>query len=356
MKLQALRLVNFRNFSERELRFGPGLNLLVGPNGVGKSNLLEAIYLLVVGRSFRAAQLRDLIRHGQEAFFVEGLFEKGGLTQRISFGFDGERRRIAVNDTPCSSTTQLLGNLQGTLVAPHDEELVSGSPAVRRQYLDIQLAQVDPLYVYHLTRYSRAHRQRNVLLRKRERDTLAPWEAEMARSGAYVRLFREKLVETLRERATALFGVLHAEPATLSLRYRATLPMQGLEELERGYLGQFDSQRTRELDRGHSLVGPHRDDLELLLNEQPAKLFASEGQKRLVVGALKIAEWGCLQNRAESTPLMLADDIGVSLDRVHKGHLLGHLMGMGQVFATTPDPSASLPPGCVLHEVGAAIA
>jgi len=236
-------------------------------------------------------------------------------------------------------------------MAPHDAELVAGAPAERRNYLDIQLAQADPLYVYHLTRYARAHRQRNALLRQRQTAAIETWEEEMARSGAYIRVLREKLVVSLQKRGEALLRALHHGKARLDLAYKGAPESTSLEELEASYRRMMAAQRERELDRGHSLVGPHRDDLEILFNQRPARLFSSEGEKRLIVGALKIAEWGCLENRAEGTPLMLADDVGITLDRIHKGHLIGQLMGMGQVFATTPEVGSSLPSDAVIHDL-----
>ncbi len=351
MKLCSLRLVNFRSFTEKTLECGPGLNVIVGPNGVGKSNLLEAIYLLIVGRSFRTNQLKDLIRSGADAFFVEGVVEKGGSRRTLRYGFDGERRRITVNDTLCQTTAQLLGHLQGSLIAPSDEKLVSGAPQTRRHYLDMQMAQIDPLYVFHLTRYHCAYRQRNALLRQRKSAAIESWEEEMARSGAYLRFFRENLVKTLSSRAATIFSSLHEKEVPLTLSYHGDPPLTSIEQLEMAYRAMMESQRPREFDRGTTLVGPHKDDLKILYGGESSKVFASEGQKRLIVGALKVAEWECIAARTEGTPLMLADDIGISLDRTHKGNLLGNLSDMGQVFATTPELTGEERGDPVIHDL-----
>ena len=173
--LRNLYLRQFRRYEEVHFQFNPTINSIVGPNAHGKTTILEAIQFLMSGRSFRTQQPSDLIRHEQNYFYIEADFIKQGIQQTLKISYDGKERKIVHNSTVCQSSTNLLGLLQGVVVIPDSASLVKGSPLLRRHFLDLQIAQVDPLYVHHLTRYARAMRQRNVLLKRKDLATIHGW-------------------------------------------------------------------------------------------------------------------------------------------------------------------------------------
>ncbi len=335
MHLRTLYLQNFRLYSEAAFDFTPGINTISGPNASGKTTVLEAIYLLMTGRSFRTAQLGDLIRQGSPYFYVEAAFLKHEVEQRIKISYDGKERKIFFNSSPCRSPSDLLGLLQGALVTPDDAALVKGAPALRRQYLDMQLAQVDPLYVHHLTRYHRAMRQRNCLLKAKNGNGIESWESEMAKAAAYVSLHRAKAIQELQAISRPLQEKLSGSDAALSLKYQTAAPLQS--DLAFYYSELYRKNRRREMDLGMTLHGPHKDDIAILLGEQEARHFGSEGQQRSCVAALRLAEWERLKQQSNELPLMLIDDFGISLDNERKERLMQHIAQLSQVFLTSTE-------------------
>lgn len=329
MHLDQLVLRNFRNYTEATLDFDGGLNVICGDNGQGKTNLLEAIYFCITGRSFRTGNLSDLIRHGADSFFLEAHFTKHGVSQKLTVGYDGKERRIIHNSTRLSGLSDLLGLMRGVLLCPEDRDLVAGSPSGRRRFLDLHLAQLDPLYVQHLARYYRAMRQRNQLLRTGDEATVAVWEEQMAHSAAYLTGARLKMVGELQEPAAATLQQL-APGEELTLHYKHTAC-----DAET-----FAKHRQREQLLGYTVTGPHRDDLEISLDGRPARLFGSEGQKASCVMAIKFTEWERLRDRSDELPLFLIDDFTANLDEHRKEALNQKLQTVGQAFLALPHLAA----------------
>ena len=182
--LKSLYLHNFRLYEEVYVEFSPGINWIYGRNASGKTTMLEAIHLLASGRSFRTNQLANLIRHDCPHFYLEAHFEKHGIAQKLRMVHSSKERKISINNTQCSSVSSLVGVLLSVVLSPDDLSLISGAPQERRQFLDAQLSQVDPLYLHHLSRYQRAMRQRNTLLKTKKIGSIEGWEYEMATSAA----------------------------------------------------------------------------------------------------------------------------------------------------------------------------
>lgn len=308
--------------------------MIHGANARGKTTVLEAINLFITGRSFRSSQTSDLIKLGASAFYIEATFVKHQIEQVLKIHCEGTGKRIFYNRTLCPSAASLLGILPGVAVIPDDAALVKGSPVLRRHYLDLQMAQTDPLYVHHLTRYHRAMRQRNALLRTKSIATLGSWEYEMANSAAYLVQQRIRAVKELEKSGQELYCKLSGEEELLSLEYKINTQDQELSELRAFYLAQYDKHRRREMDLGCTLAGPHKDDFIISIGQKEVRFFASEGQQRSCVAALRCAEWARLNRLGDEAPLMLIDDFGVSLDSTRRERLLNHVEGLGQVFLT----------------------
>lgn len=341
MYLKTLHLHHFRLYKEAFFEFSPKVNVIRGPNARGKTSLLEAIYFLTTGRSFRTPHTNDLIRQGSNFFYLEAIFVKNGIEQRLSANYNGTMRKITHNSTVYSSSIPLLGLLQGAIIHPDDASIVKGSPARRRHLLDVQLAQVDPLYVHYLTRYERAMRQRNHLLRSKNMATIESWECEMANAAAYVIEQRAKLVLDLQEQGRELYNQICKGGEELSLHYKAygtgdAIPENG-EALKQMFVSQYQRHRPREIALGATLSGPHRDDVVIMLGGKEARSFASEGQQRSCLVALRLAEWKRMQTLAYEYPLMLVDDLGMSLDHSRRAHLIDFFGSLEQVFVTTTE-------------------
>lgn len=327
-----LYLRRFRNYQETTLEFGPRINLIQGKNALGKTNLLEAIYLIGTGRSFRTLYLKELIQQEAPFFFLEAEFVKDRIVQQVRLSFDGQVKRLDYNHTSYAHFTNLLGLLPIVLLAPEDVAIVIGAPADRRRFLDIHLAQSDPLYVHHLSRYHKALKQRNFLLKKKCEDSLGTWETLMVVSAAYLCQRRKEALITLAPHLKRAMLELSSQQDTLEIGY---LP---------SYTDNYLPYRSKEFLFGSTLVGPHRDDLNILINEKPARSFASQGQLRSAVAALRLAEWRQLQEFHEVPPLFCIDDFGVHLDSERQKLLFAKLTSFGQVFLTSPTFFETLDP------------
>ncbi|MDN3505171.1 MAG: DNA replication/repair protein RecF [Rhabdochlamydiaceae bacterium] len=335
MWIKSLYLRNFRNYEQVVANFGPGINFIQGKNGHGKTNLLEAIYFLSTGRSFRTERIADLIKEDQSHFYIEAIFEKNGIEQRVKIQYDGKIKKIETLEKTTSNFSTLLGLIPSVIAAPSDIQLIMGAPALRRRFLNIQIAQSDPLYVYHLSRYNKALKHRNALLKAKELATIDIWENEMALSASYIIGKRIEYLKLLSENANLKLKDLSQDNETLFLKYNATIPIEG--NLQLALKSQMEKFREREIHHGNTQVGPHRDDISILHNEKSAKVFSSEGQKHSILTALRFAERKTMGNIHGSPPLFGIDDFGTHLDAQRKELLKTQLKEGGQIFLTTPD-------------------
>jgi DNA replication and repair protein RecF len=330
MYLKTLILKNFRSFKEVEVSFCPHLNFIQGDNAEGKTNLLEAIVFLSTGRSFRTAYLKELIHHDAPFFYLEAHFEKDGLTHSIKAYFDPKNRRLDINDTRFTSFNHLLGMLPTVLYAPDHVSLVTGQPAERRRFLDLHLSQLDPQYLYHISRYSGAVKQRNALLKLESEVGIEGWEEIMAESGAYVMDKRQEGIEMLHEPMRETLAQLSQERDHLEMRYHSSLDRSA------PLLAQFQANRSKELSYGASLIGPHRDDLIMMLNGTSVRHFASEGQKRCLLASLRFGQWHRVRHLIGQAPILGIDDFGAHLDVPRRFVLQRQMENRGQVFLTAP--------------------
>lgn len=344
MHIRSLYLKNFRNYEEKHFEFGPQINIIRGPNARGKTSILEAIHLLMTGRSFRSSQIKELIKHDQSEFYIELTFLKHGVEQRLRMAHTGKERKIFYNNTPCHAATSLIGVIPGTIMAPDDVSMVKGQPKLRRRFLDIQLALSDPLYVHHLTRYQRAMSCRNVLLKSKNLTVIDVWEQEMATAASYIVFKRYRALNDLQEHCSKILSKISMNTESIQLKYKSQCPDK--EKDGKGYyFDLYKKMRSRELHFGKTLVGPQRDDMQILIGEKEARFFASEGQQRSCIAALRFAEWENLCRYADEKPLMLIDDLGISLDMSRRAHLFEHIGNLQQVFITTTENTDSFNTG-----------
>lgn len=342
MYLKSLYLNNFRLFEEAYVEFCPEVNWISGQNAMGKTTLLEAIYLLSTGTSFRSHQLSNLIRHGASHFYLEAHFVKHEISQRLRLSYSKAERRIYINNSCYPSLSALYGVLFSIAYSPEDICLINGAPQERRRLIDTQLGQIDPLYLHHLSRYQRAMRQRNYLLKAKNVLSIESWEYEMATSAAYIVQKRLPLIETLQKHAAPIHRLIAGHQPDLTLSYRPFGRLDGSgwheQALRQHYLEQYQKHRPREIALASTLVGPHKDDISITIGEKDARFFASEGQQRSCAASLRLAQWQQLQQASELAPLMLIDDFGVSLDAMRCQRLLEQLNSCSQLFLTSTMP------------------
>jgi len=305
---------------------------------------LEAISLVTLGRSFRTQHLSELIAEGKSYFYLEAEIIRDHVSQRIKLFHDGKTKRLHLNATTYTTFTPLLGICPSIISVPEDVGLITNSPIHRRRFLNIHLAQSDPLYVHHLSRFWRAMKQRNHLLKLKQLQELDCWELEMATSAAYLFKARKALLSSLNSSVTDQSKRLSENADEANILFQPSYA-----PIAQDYTKQLQKMRKKELDLGLTLQGPHRDELLFLINAKPAKTFASEGQKKTMVSALRLAEWQNLAGQMECFPLMGIDDFGNALDPMRQQHLANQLKSMKQLFLTTSTPLEIFPDARFLH-------
>ncbi|MBN1914552.1 MAG: DNA replication/repair protein RecF [Parachlamydiales bacterium] len=341
MQLQSLRLNNFRNYEEAFFVFSPKINVIKGNNAQGKTNLLEAIHLISTGRSFKTTCLKELIGNKNNFFLMEAVVISNNIEQTIRLYFDGEKKVLYHNDCVFPSFTPLLGIMPTVTQLPSDLSLITGTPSLRRKFLNIHIAQKDPLYLYHLGRYHRAIKQRNCLLKSKESKGFEVFEEEIARSGTYITQKRELLLQNLISPINEYLRLLTKNNETVQLGYLS--PLLSFKERTDEYFEALKKGRKKDMLLGGTQIGPHRDDFSITINEQPAKTYASEGQKRTLIFSLRMAEYEQLLNATGHSPLFCMDDMDIHLDKDRKKDMQNLLCQTGQIFITTPKEEPVFP-------------
>ena len=352
--LTTLALRDFRNLARLDLEIPDAGAVVIGENGQGKTNLLEAIYYLHLLRSVRGARDVDIVRFGAAGFHIAAR-TGGGKHHELSAGFErqGRRKRVKVDGAEPARLSDALGALPCVLFSPADVDLVAGAPSSRRRYLDILLALSSRPYLAALQRYRAALAQRNAALRDalrsaggRAEQRVAVWESPLAEHGAV--LWRERVRWT--ERAAGRFAELCAaigEQAPVEMRYTTALEPDSTEvdEVVRALTRSLEQKRALDMRRGLTHAGPHRDDLALTLDGRELRAFGSAGQQRTAAIALRLLEAETLHHRLGAAPLFLLDDPFAELDARRSSRILELLaaQGMGQTLLTVPRES-DIPP------------
>lgn len=318
MTIEHLYVRDFRNLSSVELSPGAGVNCLYGDNGAGKTSLIEAIYLLARGRSFRSAQLAPVIHHGREALSVVARLQQG---YRLGVERSRETWRGRINGKDCQRLSEFAAALPLVLIEPDSHRLVDGGPERRRQFLDWQLFHVEQGYLVAWQRYSRLLKQRNAALRASATDlTLKSIEAPMADAAAQINALRDAQVHRLQAVLTHLSETLTFRlPGDVQLTYR-TGHRPGTDLVQA-----WDEQRGSDRERGFTQRGPHRADLKMNCGGYPAALALSRGQQKLLAVSLLLSQLYILEQTAPSSPILLLDDPVSELDAHHLDALFSWL-------------------------------
>ena len=360
--------MNFRNYEGLELDFSPGMVLIQGGNGLGKSNLLEALYLLAIAKSPRVSADWELVRRqatGQETMAqVSAVVERDGRPVRVQIDFAASpaatyseadaapqvpdpisvQKHIRVNGVP-RLTSELVGEVNAVMFSAQDLDLVLGSPTVRRRYLDILVSQTDRGYLRALQRYQRVLSQRNHLLkvvreRRAQPGELDFWDDELVASGKQIMHRRAATVQVLSQEAAPLHRELTHGSEQLQVLYRPSVeirPGAPEDELGQSLRSAVEEQRDRDVAQGFTSSGPHRDDLQMLLDGIDAGLYASRGQCRTLAVAMRLAEARHLREQRGQEPILLLDDVLSELDAERRAHILDTAGQYQQCFITTAD-------------------
>ncbi len=338
MRVAGIKAENFRNFSYLDVSPGAGLNVVRGKNAQGKTNFIEAVFLALRGYSFRTLRDRELVTWGRESAFVETVLEgKDGRTT-IRANLTAAGKTVYCAGEPAAKA-ELARRLGVVLFTPDDLRLVKGGPRERRRFLDLELGAFVPGYLNGLQLYRRAVEQRNHLLRigggRRFSDTLDLWTDQVCEYGAVVLAGRLEILKEFAPMACRLFSAWGGEE--LAIRYRSSVSLtNGVRTPVTGTLREaLKSAREDEIRLGQTHAGPHLDDLAFVVNGREGRSFASQGQQRSVVLALKLAQVLLWKRHIGEAPVVLLDDVLFEFDRERRERVLETLQNDAQVFITT---------------------
>ena len=338
MHIQKLQLYNFRNFSEQKINFSPGINLIVGRNGQGKTNLVEAISFISQAKSFRSSKVEELLSWGQTTASVFAHVKEKISDFEIGITLEKRKKTAFLNGDKISSIADYLGRLLCVSFSPTDLELVKGAPSERRSFMDRHLTELEPKLLPTFFAYSKALRSKSKLLKSGSASSalLESWNQILATNAALIIAGRMKFVALLSERASAMYAEFASEDGEIGLR----LKNEGKAlSAEQEIFNELQRCAEREIHAASCLVGPHRDDLLITFNGHDARSFASQGQARSLVLALKLAVIQLLEEKRGESPVLLLDDVDSELDSVRSTRLFRAITATSrQVFVTSTNP------------------
>lgn len=334
MILTGLELSNFRNYKHLEIEFSEGRNIITGRNAQGKSNLLEAVYFLSHLRSGRAPRLRELVMEGETRAAARGTVLDGEDRLRINAVFGPQGRTVEVNARRVKGASKARGVLKCVLFEPDDLYLVKGEPARRRGYFDETMEELGPVPAGAVQQYRHVLRQRNALLRRWEdqRDlegAIAPWNEALVSIGAEVTLERVRMVEGIEDQLSSTYARISGEDKELRVGYRGTFQVfrESIEDTAESMREALDRSGAEERRSRTTVVGPHREDVEIVLGGRGARFAASQGEQRTIAFCMRFAQRDYLREKTGKSPVLLLDDVLSELDE-HRRRSVVELVGV----------------------------
>jgi DNA replication and repair protein RecF len=344
MIVQELSIKNFRNIASLTLTPHRAINLFVGDNGQGKSNILEALGLLASGRSFRTAHDGELIAWDSPFSRLDTILSIEGEETLLSLvlmreGAQGAKKKMTLSGAPVKKLSQFIGRIKAVIFSRHDLEIISGGPDGRRRFLDHLLSCLSTRYLLSLQRYMTIVKERNNWLRH-PRGTHATslddvLREQLARQGSSILQERTFIIDELAAQASHFYHLVTAHKGTITLTYAPSFTFPPGSAPFDYFMRALESRKSLEMMRKMTLVGPHRDDVCIFLDGKPLRLYGSQGEQRCAALALKLAERLLIKEKTEHTPLLILDDSFSELDRVHKESLWQAIIPEGQSFVSS---------------------
>lgn len=344
MYIERLALKDFRNYDSIELDFSSKINVFIGENAQGKTNLMESLYVLSMAKSHRTSNDKELIRWDADYGKIKGTIQKkyGPLPLELTLSKKGKKAKV--NHLEQTKLSNYIGQLNVVMFAPEDLYLVKGSPQVRRRFLDMEIGQISPIYLHDLLHFQKVLKQRNHILKQNQGKSVLNdvmfdvYTEQYIDAAVKVIQKRFQFMDLLQKWAEPIhFGISRGlEKLTVSYYSTSGIKADWSENEMKEHLAKkiFDTQK-RELDRGVTLTGPHRDDLQFFVNEYDVQIYGSQGQQRTTALSLKLAEIELIKQEVGEAPVLLLDDVLSELDDYRQSHLLNTIQGDVQTFVTT---------------------
>ena len=334
MKIEKLKLINYRNYKELEIDFYDGINIFYGENAQGKTNILESIYLCGTTKSHRGTKDKDLIKFGEEESHIEATVEKNEVPFKIDIHLKkNSPKGIAINKIPIRKASELFGFINIVFFSPEDLNIIKNGPAERRKFIDLELAQLDKVYLSDLSNYNRIVNQRNKLLKdaydkKELLETLDVWDMQLAHYGNKIINRRNLFISQLNEISKDIHNHLTGGKESLYISYE---PSNGNMDLEKSII----KNRDRDIKMKSTSIGPHRDDICFMIDELDIRKFGSQGQQRTAALSLKLSEIELVKKITKDTPILLLDDVLSELDKHRQNYLLDCICNIQTLITCT---------------------
>lgn len=342
--IKEITLTNYRNYTKTTIPFENKVNVILGENAQGKTNVMESIFVLSMAKSHRTSNDKELIKWDCEYAKLSGIVEKhrGPVTLDLVISTKGKKAKY--NHIEQKKLSQYIGSINTVMFAPEDLNLVKGSPQVRRKFIDMEIGQVSPVYMHDLSRYQKILQQRNQYLKqlqtKKQTDLslLDVLTLQLSEMAAKILKKRFEFLQLLQQWAEPIHKGISRDLEILKIEYKNSIDVSedaDLSKMLEAYHQKFDKIKSREIDRGVTLAGPHRDDLLFYVNEKDVQTFGSQGQQRTTALSLKLAEIELIHQEVGEYPILLLDDVLSELDDFRQSHLLNTIQGKVQTFVTT---------------------
>jgi DNA replication and repair protein RecF len=342
--LTKFSLSHYRNYKEIEIKTDSNVNIFVGPNAQGKTNLLEAIYVMALTKSHRTHQDKELISWNAEQTYLHAELNKKYGDCKLDLMITPKGKKAKINGLEQRKLSNFIGAMNVVMFAPEDLEIVKGTPGVRRRFLDMEIGQVQPTYLYDLSQYQKILLQRNNFLKHPSSSgpsseaMLSVWNEQLAQYGVKIMKKRQSFIKKLQHWAESIHQGITNGQESLLIRYAPSFEIQEIEEesvLFSQFMIKLSQVKEQESRRGITLVGPHRDDLLFFINEKEAQTYGSQGQQRTTALSLKLAEIELIHEEVGEYPLLLLDDVLSELDAYRQTQLIRTFQQKVQTFITT---------------------
>ena len=334
MFIKHIKLINFRNYKEQEIDLSKDINIFFGDNAQGKTNILEAIFICALGKSFRAKKEKELINLDEKEALLEVEFEKEDREGKIKIDLN-DKKTIYLNGIKQNKLSDMLGSLNIVMFSPDDIEILKSGPAKRRRFLNVMISQLRPKYLYNLNMYLKTLEQRNYYLRQikienKNPEMLEIWDEKLAEYGEQVYLYRNEFIEKIKNKIQEIHKNITEEKETIKIKY-----ISDCENKEK-YKEELKKSREIDIQKGFTTKGIHRDDFYIFINGKQVNIYGSQGQNRTVILSLKLTELEIMKEEIGEYPVLLLDDFMSELDSKRRENFLKYIR-YAQITITCTD-------------------
>lgn len=336
MFIKRLQMLNYRNYNVLDISLGPHVNVFMGDNAQGKTNILEGIYYCAFARSHRTSKDRELINWNSDNALLSVTVGRERLDKRIDISIlkDG-KKAIQINKIKIKKIGELFGNFNVVMFSPEDLKIIKDSPGVRRKFIDMELCQLNPKYYYNLVQYNKVLNERNSILRNRNinKDILDIYDMQLVEFGYNIIMDRLEYIQKLNKYSTKIHSDITSGKEKIEFKYISTI--KDLENIKENFYSLLEKNRSRDCERGITSIGPHRDDFTVLINDIDTKSYGSQGQQRTAVLTIKFSSLKIIKELTGEHPVLLLDDVLSELDFSRKRYILSTIGDIQTIITCT---------------------